>query len=80
MEDLTCDETHAPGLAVTAALTAGLTVLTVSIILAEIQRHQATGLLVLDIAAGIMGCALLPVLLRWPAAAGLILPAVLLTA
>lgn len=68
MEDLSCYDDRAghPGPAVTAALTAGLAVLTASTVLAH-AAHTHPGLLILDTAAGVASCALVPVLLGWRA-------------
>jgi signal transduction histidine kinase len=55
-----------PGLAVTAVVVAAIGALTAATILGEFGSHTATRLLVLDVAAGVAACALLPVLLRWP--------------
>jgi signal transduction histidine kinase len=80
VEDLSCydDRPRHPGWAVTAALTAGLAVLTASTILAH-ATHAGPGLLSLDIAAGAVSCALVPVLLGWPAPGGLIAAMTVLT-
>jgi signal transduction histidine kinase len=80
MEDVSCDGTGRLGRAVTAALTAGLVVLTASTILGGATHHTGLGLLGLDIAAGAASCALVPVLLRWPAHGGLIAAMMALTA
>jgi len=55
-----------PGLAVTAVVVAAIGALTAATIWGEFDSHTATSLLVLDVAAGVTACALLPVLLRWP--------------
>jgi signal transduction histidine kinase len=55
-----------PGLAVTAVVVAAIGALTAATIWGEFGSHTATSLLVLDVAAGVTACALLPVLLRWP--------------
>jgi signal transduction histidine kinase len=55
-----------PGLAVTAGVIAGIGALTAVTIWGQFDSHTATRLLVLDVAAGVVACALLPVLLRWP--------------
>jgi signal transduction histidine kinase len=39
----------------------------------ELQGQQAMGLVVVDVAVGVVGCALLPVLWRWPVAGALVL-------
>src|SRR5262245_61034697 len=49
--------------------------LTAATIWGEFSSHTATNLLVLDIAAGVAACALLPVLLRWPVPGALALAA-----
>ncbi len=52
-----------------------LAALTAMTILGRTQVHQATGLVVFDVVAGALGCALFPVLLRRPVACGLALAA-----
>ncbi|HMG63270.1 MAG TPA: histidine kinase, partial [Streptosporangiaceae bacterium] len=81
MEDLSCydDRAGRPPRALTAALTAGLAVLTASTILGY-AAHDGPGLLSLDITAGVVSCGLLPVLLRARLSAGLIVAALILAA
>jgi signal transduction histidine kinase len=55
----------AAAMVVVVAALAGLT------IVGEVQGRQATNLVVVDIAVGVAGCALLPALWRWPVAGGL---------
>jgi signal transduction histidine kinase len=55
-----------PGLAVTAGVIAGIGALTAATIWGQFDSHTTTSLLVLDVAVGVVACALLPVLLRWP--------------
>ena len=55
-----------PGLAVTAGVVAAIGALTAATIWGEFDSHTTMRLLVLDVAAGVAACALLPVLLRWP--------------
>jgi signal transduction histidine kinase len=42
---------------------------------AQFDAHTATGLFITDVVVGVAGCALLPVLLRWPVAGALALAA-----
>ena len=49
--------------------------LTAASIWGEFASHTAPGLLVLDVTAGVVACALLPVLLRWPVPGALALAA-----
>lgn len=58
---------------VAATMVAGVAVLTTLTITGEIQGNQAMGLVVADVAVGVVGCALLPALWRWPAAGALAL-------
>jgi signal transduction histidine kinase len=51
---------------VRAWVIAAIGALTAATIWGEFASHTATGLLVLDVAVGVVACALLPVLLRWP--------------
>jgi signal transduction histidine kinase len=55
-----------PRLAVRAGIIAAIGALTAATIWGEFSSHTSTSLLVLDIAVGVVACALLPVLLRWP--------------
>jgi signal transduction histidine kinase len=55
-----------PGLSVTAGVIGAVGALTAATIWGEFSSHTAPGLLVLDVAVGVVACALLPVLLRWP--------------
>jgi signal transduction histidine kinase len=41
-------------------------VLTAATIFGQASSHEASGLVILDIAVGVVACALVPVLLRWP--------------
>src|SRR5207253_11231275 len=49
--------------------------LTAATIWGEFSSHTATSLLVLDVTVGVVACALLPVLLRWPVPGALALAA-----
>ena len=60
-------------LVINAAVVAGLGTLVALTIFGEVQSHRTMGLLGLDIAVGVLSCALLPVLLRWPVLGGLAL-------
>ena len=40
--------------------------LTAATILGQASSHESSGLLILDIAVGVVACALVPVMLRWP--------------
>jgi signal transduction histidine kinase len=62
-----------PGLAINAAVVAGVGALVALTIFGEVQSQRTMGLLGLDIAVGAASCALLPVLLRWPVPGGLAL-------
>jgi signal transduction histidine kinase len=62
-----------PGLAVTAGVIAGIGALTAATIWGQLGSHTTTRLLVLDVAVGVVACALLPVLLRWPVPGALVL-------
>ena len=64
-----------PGLAVRAGIIAAIGALTAATIWGEFASHTATSLLVLDVAVGVVACALLPVLLRWPVHGALALAA-----
>lgn len=55
-----------PGLPVTAGVVVPIGALTAVTIWGQADARTASGLLALDVAAGIAACALLPVLLRWP--------------
>ena len=55
-----------PGLPVTAGVIAGIGALTAVTIWGQFDSHTTTRLLVLDVTVGVVACALLPVLLRWP--------------
>jgi signal transduction histidine kinase len=57
---------ESPGLPVTASVVAGMGGLTAVTIWGQSTGHPSSGLLILDVAAGLAACALLPVLLRWP--------------
>ena len=64
-----------PGLAVKAGVIGAIGALTAATIWGEFSSHTATGLLVLDVAVGVVACALLLVLLRWPVPGALALAA-----
>ena len=49
-----------------AGATTGIGALTAATILGQATSHESSGLLILDIAVGLVSCALVPVLLRWP--------------
>ena len=49
-----------------AGATTGIGALTAATILGQASSHESSGLLILDIAVGLVSCALVPVLLRWP--------------
>jgi signal transduction histidine kinase len=51
---------------VIAGATTGIGALTAATILGQASSHESSGLLILDIAIGLVSCALVPVLLRWP--------------
>jgi signal transduction histidine kinase len=57
---------ESPPLPVVAAATTGIGVLTAATILGQASSHESSGLLILDIAVGLVSCALVPVMLRWP--------------
>lgn len=76
--DLSCDDAgtvaqRRPELLITAAEVAGVAALVALTIFGEIHSRRTMGLLGLDLAVGVLSCALLPVLLRWPVAGGLAL-------
>ena len=58
---------------ITVAVVAAVAALMALTIFGEIQAHRTMGLLGLDLAVGVLSCALLPVLLRRPVAVGLAL-------
>jgi signal transduction histidine kinase len=60
-------------LVINAAVVAGVGALVALTIFGEVQSQRTMGLLGLDIAVGVLSCALLPVLLRWPVLGGLAL-------
>jgi signal transduction histidine kinase len=62
-----------PWLMINAAVVAGVGALVALTIFGEVQSQRTMGLLGLDIAVGVLSCALLPVLLRWPVMGGLAL-------
>jgi signal transduction histidine kinase len=64
-----------PGLAVRAGVIGAIGALTAATIWGEFSSHTTTSLLVLDITVGVVACALLPVLLRWPVPGALALAA-----
>ena len=49
-----------------AGATTGIGALTAATILGQASSHESSGLLILDIAVGVVACALVPVMLRWP--------------
>jgi len=51
---------------VIAGATTGIGALTAATIVGQASSHESSGLLTLDIAVGVVACALVPVLLRWP--------------
>jgi len=51
---------------VIAGATTGIGALTAATILGQASSHESSGLLILDIAVGLVSCALVPVMLRWP--------------
>jgi signal transduction histidine kinase len=55
-----------PGRYVTAGVVVPIGALTALTIWGQANAHAGSGLLALDVAAGITACGLLPVLLRWP--------------
>ena len=66
---------ESPGLSVTAAVVAVIGALTAATIWGQVAAHESAGLLALDIACGVVACALLPALLRWPVPGALALAA-----
>jgi signal transduction histidine kinase len=57
---------ESPPLPVIAGATTGIGALTAATILGQATSHESSGLLILDIVVGIVSCALVPVMLRWP--------------
>ncbi|MFZ0083185.1 MAG: sensor histidine kinase, partial [Trebonia sp.] len=57
---------ESPPLPVIAGATTGIGALTAATIVGQASSHESSGLLTLDIAVGLVACALVPVLLRWP--------------
>jgi len=53
-------------LGITAAVVAGVAALVALTLFAQLQAERTTGPFALDLAVGVLSCALLPVLLRWP--------------
>jgi len=51
---------------VIAGATTGIGALTAATIVGQASSHESSGLLILDIAVGVVACALVPVMLRWP--------------
>jgi len=51
---------------VIAGATTGIGALTAATILGQATSHESSGLLILDIVVGVVSCALVPVMLRWP--------------
>jgi signal transduction histidine kinase len=66
---------ESPPLPVIAAATTGIGALTAATILGQASSHESSGLLILDIAVGLVSCALVPVMLRWPVPGALALAA-----
>jgi signal transduction histidine kinase len=66
---------ESPPLPVIAGATTGIGALTAATILGQASSHESSGLLILDIAVGLVSCALVPVLLRWPVPGALALAA-----
>jgi signal transduction histidine kinase len=59
-------EWHSPGRSITAGVVAAIGALTAATLWGQVSSHTPFRLLVLDVAAGVVACALVPVLLRWP--------------
>jgi signal transduction histidine kinase len=57
---------ESPPLPVIAGATTGIGALTAATIVGQATSHESSGLLILDIAVGVVACALVPVMLRWP--------------
>jgi signal transduction histidine kinase len=57
---------ESPPLPVIAGATTGIGALTAATIVGQASSHESSGLLILDIAVGVVACALVPVMLRWP--------------
>ncbi|MFY9777124.1 MAG: sensor histidine kinase, partial [Trebonia sp.] len=57
---------ESPPLPVILGATTGIGALTAATIVGQASSHESSGLLTLDIAVGLVACALVPVLLRWP--------------
>jgi signal transduction histidine kinase len=57
---------ESPPLPVIAGATTGIGALTAATIVGQAGSHESSGLLILDIAVGLVACALVPVMLRWP--------------
>jgi signal transduction histidine kinase len=57
---------ESPPLPVIAGATTGIGALTAATIAGQASSHESSGLLILDIAVGVVACALVPVMLRWP--------------
>jgi signal transduction histidine kinase len=57
---------ESPPLPVIAVATTGIGALTAATIFGQASSHEASGLVILDIVVGVVACALVPVLLRWP--------------
>jgi signal transduction histidine kinase len=57
---------ESPPLPVIAGATTGIGALTAATILGQASSHESSGLLILDVAVGVVACALVPVMLRWP--------------
>ena len=58
-----------------AGATTGIGALTAATILGQATSHESSGLLILDIAVGLVAVALVPVMLRWPVPGALALAA-----
>ena len=59
-------EWHRPGRSITAGVVAAIGALTAATLWGKASGHTSSGLLVMDVVAGVVACALVPVLLRWP--------------
>jgi signal transduction histidine kinase len=57
---------ESPPLPVVAGATIGIGALTAATIVGQASSRESSGLLILDIAVGLVACALVPVMLRWP--------------
>jgi len=66
---------ESPPLRVVAGATTGIGVLTAATIWGQATSHESSGLVILDVVVGVVACALVPVLLRWPVPGALALAA-----